>query len=73
MCNGTPAVSLCLVRFHVPINHQCKPLQPFSPRPQIMSKAARYSYSHGIWPADLLDERRVSITFRHSKPRPCAK
>ncbi|GLC58507.1 hypothetical protein PLESTB_001368500 [Pleodorina starrii] len=36
---------------------------------QVLSRAARYSYTHAIAPADLLDERRVSITFRRSELR----
>ncbi|EFJ43731.1 hypothetical protein VOLCADRAFT_119009 [Volvox carteri f. nagariensis] len=37
---------------------------------QILSRAARYSYTHAIAASDLLDARRVSITFRRSELRP---
>ncbi|GIL76915.1 hypothetical protein Vretifemale_6463 [Volvox reticuliferus] len=40
---------------------------------QILSRAARYNYTHAIAPSDLLDERRVSITFRRSELRPFEK
>ena len=33
---------------------------------QVLSKEARYSYTHAINMKDVLDPRRVSITFRHS-------
>ena len=33
---------------------------------QVLSKESRYQYTHAIDLADVLDPRRVSITFRHS-------
>jgi hypothetical protein len=39
------------------------------PAAQVLTQLSRYSYSHGIAREDLLDERRVSITFRHSRVR----
>ena len=33
---------------------------------QVLTRDARYSYTHEIRAEDLLDPRRVSITFRHS-------
>ena len=33
---------------------------------QVLSKESRYQYTHAINLDDILDPRRVSITFRHS-------
>lgn len=33
---------------------------------QVLTKDARYRYTHGIAMDDVLDERRVSVTFRQS-------
>ena len=33
---------------------------------QVLSKDARYGYTHAIHVDDILDDRRVSITFRNS-------
>ncbi|PNH07326.1 hypothetical protein TSOC_006221 [Tetrabaena socialis] len=46
-------------------------LVPLAPRTlQILTRTARYSWTHAIAAEDVLDERRVSITFRHSPLRP---
>ncbi len=40
---------------------------------QILSGRARYNYTHGITNGDLLDPRRLSITFRFSPLKPYDK
>ncbi|KAG2484637.1 hypothetical protein HYH03_016590 [Edaphochlamys debaryana] len=37
---------------------------------QVLSRSARWNYSHGIAVRDLRAERRISITFRHSALKP---
>ena len=40
---------------------------PLPPRSlQVLSREARYGYTHAIDLDDIVDARRVSITFRHS-------